>query len=43
MAKYVDGYVLPVPRKNLQAYRRMAHCGLCSSRAPIAMPLTPKS
>ena len=21
---YVDGYVLPVPRKNLQAYRRMA-------------------
>ncbi len=24
MAKYVDGYVLPVPKKNLQAYRRMA-------------------
>lgn len=22
--KYVDGYVLPVPRKNLTAYRRMA-------------------
>jgi len=22
--KYVDGYVLPVPRKNLDAYRRMA-------------------
>jgi uncharacterized protein YbaA (DUF1428 family) len=22
--KYVDGYVLPVPRKNLSAYRRMA-------------------
>ena len=22
--KYVDGYVLPVPRKNLAAYRRMA-------------------
>jgi uncharacterized protein YbaA (DUF1428 family) len=22
--KYVDGYVLPVPRKNLQTYRRMA-------------------
>lgn len=21
---YVDGYVLPIPRKNLQAYRRMA-------------------
>jgi len=21
---YVDGYVLPVPNKNLQAYRRMA-------------------
>jgi uncharacterized protein YbaA (DUF1428 family) len=24
MAKYVDGYVLPVPKKNLEAYRRMA-------------------
>lgn len=24
MARYVDGYVLPVPRKNLEAYRRMA-------------------
>ena len=24
MAKYVDGYVLPVPKKNLRAYRRMA-------------------
>jgi uncharacterized protein YbaA (DUF1428 family) len=22
--RYVDGYVLPVPRRNLQAYRRMA-------------------
>ena len=22
--RYVDGYVLPVPRKNLQAYRRIA-------------------
>ncbi len=22
---YVDGFVLPVPRKNLAAYRRMAH------------------
>jgi uncharacterized protein YbaA (DUF1428 family) len=22
---YVDGYVLPVPKKNLQAYRRIAH------------------
>jgi uncharacterized protein YbaA (DUF1428 family) len=22
--KYVDGYVLPVPKKNLQAYRRVA-------------------
>jgi uncharacterized protein YbaA (DUF1428 family) len=22
--KYVDGFVLPVPRKNLKAYRRMA-------------------
>jgi uncharacterized protein YbaA (DUF1428 family) len=24
MAKYVDGFLVPVPRKNLQAYRRMA-------------------
>ena len=24
MAHYVDGFVLPVPKKNLQAYRRMA-------------------
>ncbi|MBI4719550.1 MAG: DUF1428 domain-containing protein [Planctomycetes bacterium] len=24
---YVDGYVLPVPRKNLPAYRRMAKLG----------------
>ena len=24
MARYVDGFVLPVPRKRLQAYRRMA-------------------
>jgi uncharacterized protein YbaA (DUF1428 family) len=24
MALYVDGFVLPVPKKNLQAYRRMA-------------------
>jgi uncharacterized protein YbaA (DUF1428 family) len=24
MARYVDGYVLPVPKKNLDTYRRMA-------------------
>ena len=24
MAQYVDGFVLPVPKKNLDAYRRMA-------------------
>jgi uncharacterized protein YbaA (DUF1428 family) len=24
MARYVDGYVLPVPKKNVAAYRRMA-------------------
>ena len=24
MSRYVDGYVLPVPRKNVAAYRRMA-------------------
>jgi len=25
--RYVDGYVLPVPRKNLNAYRRLARVG----------------
>ena len=24
MAKYVDGFIVPVPKKNLAAYRRMA-------------------
>ncbi|MGH8579930.1 MAG: DUF1428 domain-containing protein [Gammaproteobacteria bacterium] len=24
MGRYVDGFVLPVPKKNVQAYRRMA-------------------
>jgi len=24
---YVDGYVIPVPKKNLQTYRRMAQQG----------------
>jgi uncharacterized protein YbaA (DUF1428 family) len=24
MARYVDGYVLPIPKNNLKAYRRMA-------------------
>ena len=24
MAKYVDGFVVPVPKKNMEAYRRMA-------------------
>ncbi len=24
MAKYIDGYVLPVPKRNLAAYRRLA-------------------
>jgi uncharacterized protein YbaA (DUF1428 family) len=24
MSRYVDGFVLPVPKKNLQAYRRLA-------------------
>jgi len=27
MAKYVDGFVIPVPKKNLAAYRRMAAWG----------------
>jgi len=25
MARYVDGFVLPVPKKSVEAYRRMAH------------------
>src|SRR5262245_58117925 len=27
MARYVDGFVVPVPKKNLAAYRRMARLG----------------
>ncbi len=27
MPRYVDGYVLPVPKRNLEAYRRMAQKG----------------
>ena len=27
MARYVDGYVLPVPKKNVEAYRRLAQIG----------------
>ena len=27
MAKYVDGFVVPVPTKNMAAYRRMAELG----------------
>lgn len=27
MARYVDGYVLPVPKKNVEAYRRLARIG----------------
>jgi uncharacterized protein YbaA (DUF1428 family) len=27
MARYVDGFVIPMPRKNVAAYRRMAKMG----------------
>ncbi len=27
MARYVDGFVIPMPKKNLAAYRRMAKLG----------------
>lgn len=27
MAKYVDGFVIPIPKKNLAAYRKMAALG----------------
>jgi uncharacterized protein YbaA (DUF1428 family) len=29
MARYVDGFVLPLPKKNLEAYRRMAREAGC--------------
>ena len=28
MPRYVDGFVTPVPKKNVQAYRRMARAWL---------------
>lgn len=27
MARYVDGYVIPIPRKNIKAYKKMATWG----------------
>lgn len=27
MARYVDGFVIPVPKKNVDAYRRLARKG----------------
>jgi uncharacterized protein YbaA (DUF1428 family) len=27
MARFVDGYVLPIPKKNIAAYRKMAQLG----------------
>lgn len=27
MPKYVDGFVIPMPKRNLAAYKRMAHWG----------------
>lgn len=27
MAQYVDGFVIPIPRKNLRAYKKMADWG----------------
>ena len=27
MAKYVDGYVIPIPKKNIKTYRKMAQMG----------------
>lgn len=27
MAKYIDGFVLPVPKKNIASYRKMAQMG----------------
>jgi uncharacterized protein YbaA (DUF1428 family) len=33
--KYVDGYVLPVPKKNLAAYRQMARSNFANVSATI--------
>lgn len=32
MSRYVDGFVLPVPKANLAAYREMAELAGCSPR-----------
>ena len=37
MARYVDGFVLPVPKKNLAAYRRLARKGARVWRAHGAL------
>lgn len=36
MAGYVDGYVLPIPKKHLKAYRRMAKLAgkICKGQFP---------
>jgi len=38
MAKYVDGFVTPVKKKNLQAYRRLAQMAgkIFVSTAPLS-------
>ena len=40
MSRYVDGYVLPVPKKNLNAYRSMARDGRARSGAITARSST---
>lgn len=33
MPKYVDGFVIPVPKKNLAAYKKMAHWNILNAWA----------
>ena len=36
MARYVDGFILPVPKKNLDVYRRIVAEGRSRSGASMA-------
>ena len=42
MAKYVDGFVLPMPTKNVAAYRRMAKQASAVFREHGALAPTPR-
>ena len=42
MARYVDGFVLPVPKKNVAAHRDRVNAKVISCR-PLTAPLTSRS